>query len=266
MWSFALNAFANIGVRKSSFQSLQAELECSDDGLCSNSSREEEEEEGLECPVCWESFNIVENVPYVLWCGHTLCENCVLGLQCTALRKVKLPLFISCPWCHSPSLRLLCKGKLKYPRKNFFVLWMVERLNGNRSRFSSTTPCVDTQPIWSPKGGDLLVGTRGSNATLRRVPDTRCLQQADLNGDDGYANRVGRYSSSIHKSIDFFFHLMSKLPLMIVFLLLLFLAVPGSAVVLLLYLLITIFFAIPSSLVLYFAYPTLSRLMKEILS
>lgn len=41
-------------------------------------------EEGLECPVCWESFDDRDNTPYVLWCGHSLCKNCVLiwsGLQ-----------------------------------------------------------------------------------------------------------------------------------------------------------------------------------------
>lgn len=71
MWGFATNAISSIGLRKNLIFPSQASAECSDDDACSNCSREE----GLECPICCESFNIVENIPYVLWCGHTLCKN-----------------------------------------------------------------------------------------------------------------------------------------------------------------------------------------------
>ena len=95
--------------------------DCSDDEVCSNASRDK----GLECPICWESFNIVENVPYVLWCGHTLCKNWVLGLQLAVLKfptqQIKIPYFVSCPWCHLMSFRLVCNGNLKSPRKNLVL-------------------------------------------------------------------------------------------------------------------------------------------------
>jgi hypothetical protein len=32
-------------------------------------------EEGLDYPICWESFHFVENVPYVLCSDHAMCEN-----------------------------------------------------------------------------------------------------------------------------------------------------------------------------------------------
>jgi len=32
---------------------------------------------GLDCPICFESYGSSINVPMVLSCGHTLCENCV---------------------------------------------------------------------------------------------------------------------------------------------------------------------------------------------
>lgn len=32
---------------------------------------------GLDCPICFESYGSSVNVPMVLSCGHTLCENCV---------------------------------------------------------------------------------------------------------------------------------------------------------------------------------------------
>jgi hypothetical protein len=61
-------------------------------------------------------------------------------------------------------------------------------------------------------------------------------------------------------------HFTSKFPLVIIFLLIAFFVVPGCAVILALYLLVTVAFAIPSFLVLYFAYPTLERLVREITS
>ncbi|KAL4343585.1 hypothetical protein AHAS_Ahas11G0093100 [Arachis hypogaea] len=47
---------------------------------------------------------------YVLWCGHTLCKNCIIGLQWTVVKfptlSIQLPLFISYPWCNLLSFRL----------------------------------------------------------------------------------------------------------------------------------------------------------------
>ncbi|KAK7274914.1 hypothetical protein RIF29_16015 [Crotalaria pallida] len=259
MWSFASNAFQSIRRRSTGDLNL-VYAECSDDEVCSNASRDE----GLECPICWESFNIVENVPYVLWCGHTLCKNCVLGLQWAVLKfptqQIKVPFFICCPWCHLLSFRLVYKGNLKYPCKNFFLLWMVESRNGDRQKLVST--CVDNQQIWSPKSN--LLGTQVNNCNLRRASTSRSGlwgSNSDVGGSDG-----ARHHFSLHKSLDFFVHFTSKFPLVVIFLLIAFFVVPCSAIVLVLYLLVTIIFAIPSFLVLYFAYPAVQRLIREITS
>ncbi|KAJ6432227.1 hypothetical protein OIU84_019465 [Salix udensis] len=167
MWRFASNALSSIGLKKSSREASRDNLEFSDDDACSNASREE----GLECPICWESFNIVENVPYVLWCGHSLCENCVLGLQCAVLgfsmQKIRIPFFVSCPWCQLLSFRLVYQGSLKFPRKNFFLLWMVERLNGDRVKLCSSLCINDNQPLWTLKGN--LVFWTSTLATVASV-------------------------------------------------------------------------------------------------
>ncbi|GFZ03540.1 RING/U-box superfamily protein [Actinidia rufa] len=64
MWGFASNAMAGANVVKDDmFKLSQPTSEYSDDEVSLKSTREE----GLECLICWESFNIVENVPYVLW-------------------------------------------------------------------------------------------------------------------------------------------------------------------------------------------------------
>ncbi|CAN1838870.1 hypothetical protein LINPERHAP1_LOCUS35576 [Linum perenne] len=262
LWGFASNAIASIGLKRSSKpkETIQDHSECSDDDACSNASKEE----GLECPICWESFNIVENVPYVLWCGHTLCQNCVLGLQCTVwqfhAQHFKIPFLISCPWCHVVSLRVLYNRSLRFPRKNYFLLWMVERLNdgddrAGKANSSSLQSGFDDQPVWHSRNevvvdDDLSVlGNEGM----------------DFRGGSNVSGRQ-QHLLSLHKSLDLFIRFTSKFPLAIVLLLVVFFAVPISSAILILYFIVTVVFAIPSCLVLYFAYPTLARLVAEIVS
>lgn len=262
MWGFASNAIASIGLRRSLSEPSRVLLDSSDDEVCSNSSREE----GLECPICLESFNIVENVPHVLWCGHTLCRNCVLALQWAVFKfssqKFKVPFFISCPWCHLFSLRLVYKGNLKFPRKNFFLLWMIESFNGDRVKFGSAFN-GENQQISSPRV-NFATGNQAGNSNLRRNHSS-CPLLSRYNGVDG-GGRVERHYFSLHKSLDCFIQFTSKFPLVVVLLLIVFCVIPGSAIILALYLLLTVLFAIPSFLVLYFAYPTLERLVRGITS
>ncbi|KAA8547936.1 hypothetical protein F0562_004365 [Nyssa sinensis] len=163
MWNFASNC---IRLKNNFVKPTEAPSECSDDEVSSNNSREE----GLECPICRESFNIVENVPYVLWCGHTLCKNCILGLRWAVVKfptlPIQFPLFISCPWCNVLSLRLIYRGNLKFPRKNFFLLWMVESMNGDRMK-SHSEFCEDHLPTW-PSKSKLAPGSEVSHPTIRR--------------------------------------------------------------------------------------------------
>ncbi|XLT10597.1 hypothetical protein HN51_056390 [Arachis hypogaea] len=263
MWAFASNALSNIRVKRIpsvSSHTCAVSAECSDDESCSNASRDE----GLECPICWESFNIVENVPYVLWCGHSLCKNCVLGLQWAVVtfpsQQIKIPFFISCPWCHLLSFRLIYNGNLKFPCKNYFLLWMVESMNGDRQRLVST--CMDSQPVWTPKSYILENQATNSNLIRASLCNYTGRQEPNIVGGRGRH----RHPFSLNKSLDFFIHFTSKFPLVITFLLIAFFAVPCSAIILVLYLLVTILFAIPSFLVLYFACPMMHKLVRNITS
>uniref|UniRef100_A0A2P2JS74 RING-type domain-containing protein n=1 Tax=Rhizophora mucronata TaxID=61149 RepID=A0A2P2JS74_RHIMU len=268
MWKFASNCMAgNVGF-SSSPKPIQGSSEYSDDEVSSNVSREE----GLECPICWESFNIVENVPYVLWCGHTLCKNCILGLQWAVVKfptlPVQLPLFISCPWCNLLSLRLVYRGNLKFPRKNYFLLWMVESKNGDRGK-SHATLFEDRRPHWS-SDSNVALGNL-SHGVIRRG---QCIhhphphpETSGTNHDHNQVNNflnVGSIHSSLRKSLIFFVHLTAKFPLVVIFLLIILYAIPASAAILALYILITVLFAVPSFLILYFAYPILDWLVREI--
>ncbi|XP_010546177.1 PREDICTED: uncharacterized protein LOC104818331 isoform X2 [Tarenaya hassleriana] len=94
------------------------------------------EEMKLECPICFEPFDISHNAPLVLWCGHTLCKSCVSRLHRAVLKfsklhPISLPFLVSCPWCSSFSPKLTFKGILRFPKKNYFVLWMVDSAGSN---------------------------------------------------------------------------------------------------------------------------------------
>ncbi|CAD5173990.1 uncharacterized protein LOC135609992 [Musa acuminata AAA Group] len=266
MWSFISNATTGkSGSKNICAKASTTNPDCSDDDVSSCASKEEE---GLECPICWESFNIVENVPYVLWCGHTLCKNCILGLQWAVVKlptvPIQLPLLVSCPWCNLLSLRLVYKANLIFPRKNFFLLWMVEGMNGDRSRSQSSIH-GEHRPVY-PSSGNVSWGSHSHRQhNTHRVPHTH-----EDHSNQMHARLIGNYFSierlraSLRKSLAFFIQLTAKFPLVIIFLLIVLYAIPASAAILALYLLITILFALPSFLILYFAYPSLDWLLREI--
>ncbi|GAB2287714.1 hypothetical protein Dimus_022076 [Dionaea muscipula] len=239
--------------------------DCSDDDVSSDASRDE----GLECPICWESFNLVENVPYVLWCGHTLCKHCILGLQWAVVKfptlPLQLPLFISCPWCNLLSFRLIYKGNLRFPKKNYFLLWMVESMNGDRVKSRSTTFSTDHhQPVLQSNH----TVTSGSQSVWRRTHG----QQREPSGSNLEHHPMANYlsveglQSSLVKSLIFFVHVTAKFPLVLIFLVIVLYAIPASAAILALYILITVLFAFPSFLILYFSYPSLDWLVREIIT
>uniref|UniRef100_A0A0A9CV05 RING-type domain-containing protein n=1 Tax=Arundo donax TaxID=35708 RepID=A0A0A9CV05_ARUDO len=258
MWSFASNAIA--GSLKKKLQPARcsiSNLDCSDDEVSSCTSREE----GLDCPICWESFNLVENVPYVLWCGHTMCKNCILGLHWAVVKfptlPIQLPLFITCPWCNLLSFRLVYKGNLKFPRKNYFLLWMVESMNGERAKFHSTSH--DEHHSSLPSGGSPSSSHHQRRNAVRPVSSSA----RDTNVFRNFF-QTDNISVSLQKLMVCFVQMTAKFPLVIIFLLIVLYAVPASAAVLVLYVLVTFLFALPSFFILYFAYPTLDWLVREI--
>ncbi|KOM36814.1 hypothetical protein LR48_Vigan03g019500 [Vigna angularis] len=226
MWNFASSLISGSQGLKNEYDSPKPNHPVSEysDDETSMVSREER----LECPICWESFNIVENVPYVLWCGHTLCKNCILGLQWAVVKfptlPIQLPLFISCPWCNLLSLRLVYQGNLKFPRKNYFLLWMVESMNGDGVK-SHSTVCGDHQHVW-PIKDSLTTVSQVSHGSHQR--EQICHSESSIS-DQYHGNTT-------------------------------------SAAILALYILITVLFALPSFLTLYFAYPSLDWLVREIIN
>lgn len=228
----------------------------------SGDGRKTTKEEKLECPICWESFNVVENVPYVLWCGHTICKYCLLGLQRAVVIKssalhFQLPFFVACPWCNILSLRLVCNGTIKFPSKNFYLLWMVESMNGCRSEAR-----CDNKRVTS---GQRDLRRRCDGVSNTASDDERFLDNRSWwNGLTRGFFRTGRLHDSVCKSMALVAHLLSKFPLVVIFLLMALYAIPVSAAVLGLYFFVTFALAVPSFLVLYFAFPSVNWLIREI--
>ena len=263
MWGFASNAWTSGLGKRSPPNCASPSAACSDDEASSCTSREE----GLECPICWESFNIVENVPYVLWCGHSMCKNCILGLQWAVIKvptvPIQLPFFICCPWCNLLSLRIFYKGNLIFPRKNYFLLWMVEGMNGERARSRSVIHSEQHTP-WLPSSSRANGNAGCANPIRRPLPPQADRSSANHANHGIPLLNSERVQASLRKSLSFLVHLTAKFPLVFIFLLIVLYAIPASAAVLLLYILITVLFALPSFLILYFAYPSLDWLVREI--
>ncbi|KAF5734126.1 hypothetical protein HS088_TW16G00568 [Tripterygium wilfordii] len=265
MWAFASGATCKTtSIKNDLLRPNPSSSECADDDISVNNSREE----GLECPICWESFNIVENVPYVLWCGHTMCKNCILGLQRALVRlptlPIQLPFFISCPWCNLLSLRLVYKGNIRFPSKNFFLFWMLESMNGDRSK--SCHSCHGNKQSVSSSSRSLAKENKSSHVNNGREPCTHPVHRTE--SLHNVCLRIISFFNifslrlSFCKSLIFFIRLMAKVPL-IIFLLIILYAIPASVVVLALYIIITLIFTIPSFLVLYFAISSLNWLVRE---
>ncbi|KAJ0973829.1 hypothetical protein J5N97_015794 [Dioscorea zingiberensis] len=165
-------------------------------------------------------------------------------------------------YCHSACLQ----GQPQVSRKNFFLLWMVESMTGDRGR-SHPSFCTDHQPAWPSNTGLAQRSNGPLHHNLRRAPyvhqDHPHPSTNQTNLMPNHLN-VERIHSSLCKSLAFFVNLTAKFPLIIIFLLIILYAIPASATILALYILVTVLFALPSFLILYFAYPSLDWLIKEI--
>ncbi|XP_043695970.1 uncharacterized protein LOC122646473 [Telopea speciosissima] len=227
-----------------------------------------EAEDSLECPICWESFNLVENVPHVLWCGHSLCKTCLLSLQPAEIKfpilSIQLPVLLSCPWCQLLCFKLIWKGDLRYPRKNFFLLWMVESAMGYRTTMSCRPSSSSKDHKFLPPLSTDLVSQDGCLSPS--VEDLHEHPQGFLDTARQTINYLqGRWGvhASLRRSLPSLVQLTVKFPFVIILMVLLSYVIMGSIVVLVFYLLITFIFAVPSVWLLCFFHPMLERLARD---
>jgi len=225
-------------------------------------------EEGLECPVCWEILDDRDNTPYVLWCGHSLCKSCVLNLEWATVKlsglPLQLPLFISCPWCQFLTFRFKWKGQLKYPCKNFFLLWVVESLQGEHGRPPACTNDTEPAPMFGLDLASLITSRAGRVGFSAASPDAIMTgNSVTAVGDWWSFHHWQRSGTRVMASL---LQFTARIPLVLLFLFIVVYVLPFSTLVLALYCLITVLFAIPSFLVVYFSYPSLDWLVRAIAS
>lgn len=229
-------------------------------------------EDGMECPVCWEGFNDAENTPHVLWCGHSLCRNCVTGLQWAVIKlpgcPIQLPLFIACPWCQFLTLRMTWKGTLKYPCKNFFLLWIVESLKGGnvrpRAQVDEATTLASLTAVQSVPNVILNLRPRHHHQHVEQQQQrpSRNYLWVILHGGWNFA----LWRLLLAKVWATVFRITAKLPLVLLFLFIVCYVLPFSTLILAIYTVLTVVFAIPSFLAVYFSYPSLDWLAREIVT
>jgi hypothetical protein len=118
---------------------------------------------------------------------------------------------------------------------------------------------------WLPSSSSRANGNAGyANPIRRPLPPQADTSSANHANHGIPLLNSERVQASLRKSLSFLVHLTAKFPLVFIFLLIVLYAIPASAAVLLLYILITVLFALPSFLILYFAYPSLDWLVREI--
>uniref|UniRef100_A0A0A0KRZ4 Ubiquitin-protein ligase n=1 Tax=Cucumis sativus TaxID=3659 RepID=A0A0A0KRZ4_CUCSA len=158
------------------------------------------------------------------------------GNLLTLWRMYLMSYDVAIPCAKILSLRVVYKGNLKFPSKNFFLLWMVESFNGNEGKLDHSFNS-DNHPLFSLPSG---TGTGTVTSERRRL--------------------------FFYNHLDFVVHLIFKFLLLVIFVLIVVFVIPGSALILLLYLLITLLFALPSLLIFYLAFHALEKLMNDITS
>ena len=183
------------------------------------------------------------------------------------ITPVQLPLFIACPWCQSLSCRLVWKGKLKYPCKNFFLLWLVESMKSGNAKENSVKGDISTRK--SGKEDDKAVSAQhlhqqNYSGVSQQVPFYNGFSSSSLSSSlilpilPQSHSRVFFFRGLLTRIVRFCAQLMAKFLSLLIVLFLLFCVLP--------YFCATLFFAFPSFLVVYFAFPSLSWLLREIIT
>ncbi|RWW22125.1 hypothetical protein GW17_00013701 [Ensete ventricosum] len=147
-----------------------------------------------------------------------------MGLQWAAVKiptlPMQLPFFISCPWCNLSSFRLVYNGNLMFPRKNYFLLWMVESMNADRLKSQSSIH-GEHRPVWT--SSDKVM--RRSHAPYQHIQRSPHRHTEHSSSSQFHVHLVGNYFStewihaSFRKSLALFIQLTVKFPIVIIFLL-----------------------------------------------
>ncbi|OVA07953.1 hypothetical protein BVC80_8731g3 [Macleaya cordata] len=159
---------------------------------------------------------------------------------------------------------VILQSKLRFPSKNFFLLWLVESANGNRIRFCPSSS--NDQKKFQPSPSTTSVHQSGLNpSSMENLHEPSSASHRAREGSNSFLHRW-RVCAPLRKSLALLVHLTAKFPVVAIFMMIVLYVIPASAAILVAYLLLTFLFALPSFLVLYFSYPILNWLVREIIA
>lgn len=159
----------------------------------------------------------------------------------------------------------IVSGKLRFPSKNFFLLWLVENANCNGIRFSPSS-CNDEKLFQSSSSRTSVRQCGAYPSSIESVHESPRGSSQAREGSNYSFLYSWRVCAWMRKSLGLLVHLMAKFPMVAIFMVIVLYVIPASAAILVGYLLITFLFALPSFLVLYISYPILSWLVEEIIA
>ena len=73
----------------------------------------------MNCAICFSAYDLKENIPSILSCGHTYCKLCL------ETYSKKFSNYLNCPFCKEKSLLTVLNGKSVF-KKNFALISILE--------------------------------------------------------------------------------------------------------------------------------------------
>lgn len=89
----------------------------------------------MECDICLIEWDTQNHIPRMLYCGHTICEICLINIFTTNKSKDK---DFFCPTCMTPHKHIKTTNDIKNLIKNINLLRICEKIELRKSILSSS--------------------------------------------------------------------------------------------------------------------------------
>ena len=89
----------------------------------------------MECDICMIEWDSYKHIPRMLYCGHTICEICVVNILDSNIKKEKE---FFCPSCMTPHPNIKTMDDIKNLIKNINLLRICEKIEIRKSILSSS--------------------------------------------------------------------------------------------------------------------------------
>lgn len=89
----------------------------------------------MECDICLIEWDTYKHIPRMLYCGHTICEICLINIFNT--NKLNGKEFF-CPSCMTPHINIKSIEDIKNLIKNINLLRICEKIEIKKSILSSS--------------------------------------------------------------------------------------------------------------------------------